>query len=115
MNFTKEPVIRLELANKASTLRAKVSESGCPCVGSLMCAALNNNKSTQHTKSRKRTTKNKPNTNNIVSIHFSLNSGKSDFAIDDNGAPTIFFGHLATKDTKEITNIYSALSASEKK
>ena len=50
-----------------------------------------------------------------MSIHFSLNSGKSDFAIDDNGAPTIFFGHLATKDTKEITNIYSALSASEKK
>ena len=109
-----EPVIRLKLANMASTLKAKVSESGCPCVGSLMCAALNNNKSTQHAKSRKHNTK-KPNSNNIVSIYLRLNSGKSDFAIDDNGAPTIFFGHLATKDTKEITNIYSALSASEKK
>ena len=103
----------MKLANMASTLEAKVSESGCPCVGSLMCAALNNNKSTQHTKSRKHNTK-KPKHNN-VSNHFSLNSGKRDFAIDDNGAPTIFFGHLATKDTKEITNIYSALSASEKK
>ena len=52
-----EPVIRLKLANMASTLKAKVSESGCPCVGSLMCAALNNNKSTQHAKSRKHNTK----------------------------------------------------------